>query len=156
MFKYILLAIAAATAVFFFVFDIALTNEIIGRMFIAGILGCLAFFLLFCAEPIRAFVLLLRLRIQESAESTDGADVREERKRPGRCRAVSQFRSLIADVCAQDSSFALFRERSVPGKTEGQNQGSRIDQAGSAPAAEQGNRNPREDQGHIGGKGPRQ
>jgi len=47
MFKYILLAIAAATAVFFFVFDIALTNEIIGRMFIAGILGCLAFFLLF-------------------------------------------------------------------------------------------------------------
>lgn len=47
MFKYIILAIAAATTVFFFVFDISLTNEIIGRMFIAGILACLAFFLLF-------------------------------------------------------------------------------------------------------------
>ena len=47
MFKYILLAIAAAAAVFFFVFDVSLTNEIIGRMFIAGILACLGLFLLF-------------------------------------------------------------------------------------------------------------
>jgi hypothetical protein len=47
MFKYILLAIAAAAAVFFFVFDVSLTNAIIGRMFIAGILACLGLFLLF-------------------------------------------------------------------------------------------------------------
>jgi hypothetical protein len=47
MFKYIILAIAAATAAFFFVFDISLTNEIIGRMFVAGILACLACFLFF-------------------------------------------------------------------------------------------------------------
>jgi hypothetical protein len=47
MFKYILLAIAAAATVFFFVFDVSLTNEVIGRMFIAGIVGCLGLFLLF-------------------------------------------------------------------------------------------------------------
>jgi len=47
MFKYIFLAITAAAVVFFFVFDVSLTNEIIGRMFIAGILACLGLFLLF-------------------------------------------------------------------------------------------------------------
>jgi len=45
MFKYIFLAILATTAYFVFVFDAQLTNQMIGRMFIGGIIGC---FIAFC------------------------------------------------------------------------------------------------------------
>ncbi len=45
MFKYIFLAIIATAAYFVFIFDAQLTNQVIGRMFIAGIGGC---FIVFC------------------------------------------------------------------------------------------------------------
>ncbi len=45
MFKYIFLAILATAAYFVFIFDAQLTNQVIGRMFIAGIGGC---FIVFC------------------------------------------------------------------------------------------------------------
>jgi len=47
MFKYIFITILAAFSYFIFVFDAALTNETIGRMFVSGILGCLCAFLVF-------------------------------------------------------------------------------------------------------------
>ena len=47
MFKYIFITILAAFSYFIFVFDAALTNETIGRMFVSGILGCLGAFLVF-------------------------------------------------------------------------------------------------------------
>jgi len=47
MFKYVFLAILAAISVFVFYFDIVLTNDVIGKLFVAGILGCLVLFLLF-------------------------------------------------------------------------------------------------------------
>ncbi len=45
MFKYIFLAIIATAAYFVFIFDAQLTNQVIGRKFIAGIGGC---FIVFC------------------------------------------------------------------------------------------------------------
>jgi hypothetical protein len=47
MFKYVILTIIAATTYFFFAFDEVLTNEIIGTMFVSGILACMAVFLIF-------------------------------------------------------------------------------------------------------------
>jgi len=47
MFKYIFLAILAATVYFVFFFDMQLTNQMIGRTFIGGISGCFVVFLLF-------------------------------------------------------------------------------------------------------------
>ena len=47
MFKYVFLAILAATAYFVFVFDMQLSNQLIGRLFIGGISGCLVVFLFF-------------------------------------------------------------------------------------------------------------
>jgi hypothetical protein len=47
MFKYIFLAILAATVYFVFFFDMQLTNQMIGRLFIGGISGCFVLFLLF-------------------------------------------------------------------------------------------------------------
>ncbi len=47
MFKYVFLTILAAISFFVFVYDAVLTNEIIGRLFVWGILGCLGIFLLF-------------------------------------------------------------------------------------------------------------
>jgi uncharacterized membrane protein YeaQ/YmgE (transglycosylase-associated protein family) len=47
MFKYIFLAILAAAAYFVFVFDAPLTNNIIGNLFIGGILSCFGVFLVF-------------------------------------------------------------------------------------------------------------
>ena len=47
MFKYIFLAILGATVYFVFFFDMQLTNQIIGRLFVGGILSCFAVFLLF-------------------------------------------------------------------------------------------------------------
>jgi hypothetical protein len=47
MFKYIFLTILAAAAYFIFVFDMALTNNIIGNLFIGGILSCFVVFLFF-------------------------------------------------------------------------------------------------------------
>jgi hypothetical protein len=47
MFKYIFLAVLAAVAYFFFVFDTELTNQTIGRLFIGGILSCFVVFLIF-------------------------------------------------------------------------------------------------------------
>ncbi len=47
MFKYILLAILAAILYFVFYFDIVLTNDVIGKLFVAGILGCLVLFSFF-------------------------------------------------------------------------------------------------------------
>ena len=47
MFKYIFLAILAAAAYFVFVFDMQLTNNIIGNLFIGGILSCFGVFLFF-------------------------------------------------------------------------------------------------------------
>jgi len=47
MFKYILLAILGAIVYFVFFFDMQLTNQMIGRLFIGGISGCFVVFLLF-------------------------------------------------------------------------------------------------------------
>ncbi|NNE63287.1 MAG: hypothetical protein HKN34_04320 [Gammaproteobacteria bacterium] len=47
MFKYIFLAIIAAIVYFVFFFDMQLTNQMIGRLFVGGISGCFVVFLLF-------------------------------------------------------------------------------------------------------------
>ena len=47
MFKYVSTAILAAIVYFVFFFDAVLTNELIGRLFVSGILGCLLVFLIF-------------------------------------------------------------------------------------------------------------
>ncbi len=47
MFKYIFLVILAAAVYFVFFFDVQLTNQMIGRLFIGGIAGCFVVFLFF-------------------------------------------------------------------------------------------------------------
>ncbi len=47
MFKYVFSLLLAVIFFFVFLFDVALTNEVIGRLFVTGILGCLVVFLLF-------------------------------------------------------------------------------------------------------------
>ena len=47
MFKYVTLAILAATSFFVFAYDAVLTNELIGQLFVSGILACFGIFLLF-------------------------------------------------------------------------------------------------------------
>ena len=47
MFKYIFLAILAAIVYFVFFFDMQITNQMIGRLFVGGISGCFVVFLLF-------------------------------------------------------------------------------------------------------------
>ncbi len=47
MFKYIFLAILGATVYFVFFFDMQLTNQMIGRLFVGGISGCFVVFLFF-------------------------------------------------------------------------------------------------------------
>ena len=47
MFKYVLLTIIAAVSYFVFVYDAVLTNEMIGQLFVSGILACLGIFVLF-------------------------------------------------------------------------------------------------------------
>jgi hypothetical protein len=47
MFKYVFSLILVAVFCFVFLFDIALTNEAIGTLFVTGILGCLVLFLFF-------------------------------------------------------------------------------------------------------------
>ncbi len=47
MFKYVFLAILSAVSYFVFFYDTVLTNVLIGKLFVAGIVGCLLIFLLF-------------------------------------------------------------------------------------------------------------
>ncbi len=47
MFKYIFLAILAAISYFVFFYDAVLTNQLIGALFVSGILACLLIFLIF-------------------------------------------------------------------------------------------------------------
>jgi hypothetical protein len=47
MFKYVFLTIIAATAFFLFAYEAELTNELIGSLFVSGILACMGIFLLF-------------------------------------------------------------------------------------------------------------
>ena len=47
MFKYIFMAILAAISYFVFFYDAVLTNQLIGALFVSGILGCLLIFLIF-------------------------------------------------------------------------------------------------------------
>jgi len=47
MFKYIFLTILAAISFFIFAYDAVLTNELIGQLFVSGILACFGIFLLF-------------------------------------------------------------------------------------------------------------
>jgi hypothetical protein len=47
MFKYIFLTILATLSFFIFIFDASLTNQAVGKLFVSGILGCFALFLLF-------------------------------------------------------------------------------------------------------------
>ena len=47
MFKYVFSLILAVIFYFVFLFDTVLTNEVIGSLFVTGILGCLVVFLLF-------------------------------------------------------------------------------------------------------------
>ena len=47
MFKYILVTVLAAISYFIFYFDGVVTNELIGQLFVSGILGCLAIFMIF-------------------------------------------------------------------------------------------------------------
>ncbi len=41
MFKYIFFIIVASVSYFIFFFDPVFTNELIGQLFVSGILGCL-------------------------------------------------------------------------------------------------------------------
>ncbi|MEE8114633.1 MAG: hypothetical protein V3T23_09790 [Nitrososphaerales archaeon] len=47
MFKYILVTLLAAISYFVFYYDGAVTNELIGQLFVLGILGCLFIFMIF-------------------------------------------------------------------------------------------------------------
>jgi hypothetical protein len=47
MFKYVFLIVLAAFSYFIFYYDAVLSNELIGQLFVSGILGCLAIFILF-------------------------------------------------------------------------------------------------------------
>ncbi len=47
MFKYVFLTILAAFSYFIFYYDAVLSNELIGQLFVWGILGCLAVFMIF-------------------------------------------------------------------------------------------------------------
>jgi hypothetical protein len=47
MFKYVFLTILAAVSYFVFVYDAVLTNELIGKLFVSGILACMGIFLIF-------------------------------------------------------------------------------------------------------------
>ncbi len=47
MFKYVFLTILAAFSYFIFYFEASLTNEMVGQLFVSGILACLAIFVLF-------------------------------------------------------------------------------------------------------------
>ncbi len=47
MFKYVFLIGLAAFSYFIFYYDAVLSNELIGQLFVSGILGCLAIFILF-------------------------------------------------------------------------------------------------------------
>ena len=47
MFKYVFLTILAAFSYFIFYYDAVLSNELIGQLFVSGILTCLAVFMLF-------------------------------------------------------------------------------------------------------------
>ena len=47
MFKYVFVTILAAFSYFIFFYDAVLTNELIGSLFVSGILGCLLVFLTF-------------------------------------------------------------------------------------------------------------
>ena len=47
MFKYIILVILGVVSYFTFFYDAVLTNESIGRLFVAGILGCFVLFSIF-------------------------------------------------------------------------------------------------------------
>jgi hypothetical protein len=47
MFKYIFFIIVASVSYFIFFFDPVFTNELIGQLFVSGILGCLGIFLIF-------------------------------------------------------------------------------------------------------------
>jgi hypothetical protein len=47
MFKYVLTGILAALAVFVFVIDAEFSNELVGRLFVTGILACLLVFMVF-------------------------------------------------------------------------------------------------------------
>jgi len=47
MFKYIFFIIVASVSYFMFFFDPVFTNELIGQLFVSGILGCLGIFLIF-------------------------------------------------------------------------------------------------------------
>ena len=47
MFKYATLAIIAAVSYMVFVYDAVLTNEMIGQLFVSGILACLVVFAAF-------------------------------------------------------------------------------------------------------------
>jgi len=47
MFKYILFVILVAVSYFFYFYDVVLTNQLIGRLFVVSILGCLFLFLIF-------------------------------------------------------------------------------------------------------------
>ena len=47
MFKYVFSLILAVIFYFVFLFDTVLTNEVVGRLFVTGILGCLVVFLVF-------------------------------------------------------------------------------------------------------------
>ena len=47
MFKYIMMVMLGVVSYFVFIYDAALTNEAIGRLFISGILGCFVLFAIF-------------------------------------------------------------------------------------------------------------
>ena len=47
MFKYVFLTVLAAFTYFIFYYDAVLSNELIGQLFVSGILACLAVFMLF-------------------------------------------------------------------------------------------------------------
>ena len=54
MFKYIFMLIVTVILYIVFYFDIELTNDQIGQLFVAGILGCLVLFLFFKFGFVRA------------------------------------------------------------------------------------------------------
>ena len=143
MFKYVFSLILVVILYFVFFFDIALTNEAIGILFVAGILGCLVLFLLFkfglhynimglnrFANAFYYSVFEYKKAQVSPSDLTYMDSVREQAE----VALAANFDPTLKTADLKIPAYALFRKGPLSGQTAGQDSRSRENQARSTPS----------------------
>ncbi len=143
MFKYVFSAIMVIVLYFVFFFDVALSNDVIGNLFVARILVCLVLFCLFKFGLHYKILALNRFayafyysvfEYKKAQVKPSNLNYMDSVREQAEVALAANFDPTLTTADLKIPVFTLFRKGSFSGQTAGQDSTSRETQARSTPS----------------------